>query len=131
MNDSQREDAQPIQPSGVTPPPRLADDQFYRALAATHRRRLLYHLLDETEGTVAEIATVLGGWEATTGGTMHTPTDRAKLRVQLEHNHLPRLDDAGLIDYDPQSDSVRIESLHPQVADIVRRSVEAEGPERS
>ena len=76
MNDSQERTDQPTRPSEVTPPPRLADDQFYRALAATHRRRLLYHLLDETEGTVAEIATVLGGWEATTGGTMHTPDDR-------------------------------------------------------
>ena len=108
------------------PPPRLAEDQFYRALAAPQRRRLLYYLLAENESAVEELATVLSGWKATTTGTMHTSADWSELRLTLVHNHLPRLAEAGLIDYDPDDGSVQLTSLHPRVADIIRQSVEAE-----
>ncbi len=107
-------------------PPRLADQQFYRALAAPQRRRLLYYLLAEKESTVEELATVLSGWQATITGTMHTSADRSEIRLTLVHHHLPQLDEAGLIDYDPCDGSVEIASLHPRVTDIVRQSVEAE-----
>ncbi|MFC6872678.1 DUF7344 domain-containing protein [Halobellus marinus] len=108
------------------PPPRLAEDQFYRVLAASNRRRLLYHLLAEEESSVDELATVLSEWQATTTGTTHTSADRSELRLTLVHNHLPGLDEAGLIDYNPQSESVQLSALHPQVTDIIRQSIEAE-----
>ena len=106
-------------------PTRLSDDQFYRALRSVHRRRLLYYLLDNPESTVQEIATVLCGWQASTTGTMKTPEDRSDVLLVLKHNHLPRLADAEMVDYNPQNGTVHLESLHPFVADIIRRSVEA------
>lgn len=107
-------------------PPRLAEDRFYRALASSHRRRLLYFLLENEASTIDELASVLSGWEITPTGTMQTPKDRAKIRLQLSHNHLPRLAETGLIAYDPDSGTVQLESLHPRVTDIIRQSVEAE-----
>ncbi|MFC6872138.1 DUF7344 domain-containing protein [Halobellus marinus] len=107
-------------------PPRLAEDRFYRALAASQRRRLLYYLLAEEESYVDELATVLGGWNATATGTMHTSADRSELRLTLVHNHLPLLTEAGLIDYNPQDGTVQIAPLHPRVADIIRWSITAE-----
>ncbi len=107
-------------------PPRLAEDQFYRALASRHRRHVLSYLLEAKEGTAEELATVLSGRKATTTGTMQTPADRSELLLELEHNHLPRLVDAGLIDYESHTGSVRLEPLHPRVEDIIRQSVEAE-----
>lgn len=112
-------------------PPRLANEQFYRALAPPPRRRLLYYLLAEKESTVDELATVLSGWRATTTGTMHTTADRSEIRLTLVHNHLPRLAEAGLIDYDPYGGSVQIESLHPRVTTIIRQSIEAEPGDES
>ena len=106
-------------------PFRLSDDQFYRALCSVHRRRALYYLLDNPDSTVEEIATVLCGWEASSVGTMKTPADRSDALLILLHNHLPRLADAELIDYDPQNGIVHLESLHPFVTDIIRQSVEA------
>ncbi|GAA0506368.1 hypothetical protein GCM10008992_01620 [Halorubrum aquaticum] len=112
-------------------PPRLAEDQFYRALTSPHRRRLLHYVLEKEESTVEELATVLSGWEATTTGTMYTSADRSEVLLQLLHNHLPRLDDAELIEYDSNVGTVRRGSLHPRVADVIRWSVEAERPDES
>ena len=112
-------------------PPRLAEDQFYSSLASSQRRRLLYYLLETTESTVAELATVLSGWEVTNTGTMHTQADRTDMAIELVHNHLPRLANAGLIEYDTDKGSVQIESLHPHVTDIIYRSIEAEALEES
>lgn len=106
--------------------PRLAESQFYQALTSPHRRRLLFYLLENKESTVEELASVLSGWEATTTGTMQTSADRSAIRFQLLHNHLPRLADAGLIEYDAQAGTVQREPLHRRVTAIIRQSVEAE-----
>lgn len=104
-------------------PPVLTEDQFYRALASKYRRRVLYCLFDMKSTTVEELATILCGWEATTTGTMQLPADRNKIHIALMHSHLPQLANAGLIEYDFQSDSVRLKPLHPKVKDVIRQSV--------
>lgn len=106
--------------------PRLAEDQFYQALASTQRRRLLYCLVENGENTVGDLASVLSGWEVTATGTMYTQSDRSAIVLQLLHNHLPRLDDADLIAYDADAKTVQLEPLHPRVREIIRQSVEAE-----
>jgi DNA-binding transcriptional ArsR family regulator len=105
---------------------RLAADRFYNALSESHRRRLLYYLGGTEESTVEELASVLSGWEATMTGTMHTAEDRSAIHIQLLHNHLPRLADADLIDYDVDAGTVQLAPLHPRVTEIIRQSVEAE-----
>ena len=107
-------------------PPRLAKDRFYQALASSHRRRLLYYLLASGDSTVEELTSVLTGWDATTSGTMRTPRDRANVRIRLLHDHLPRLADQGLIEYDADTETVALASLHGGVEDVIRRSIEAE-----
>lgn len=126
MGNSQEDRYQDDQVTEGDPPLQLAEDQFYHALVASQRRRLLYYLLVENQSTVEELATVLSGWEATTTGTMRTSADRSRLRLTLVHNHLPRLVEAGLIDYDSKGGSVQLASLHPKIAEIIRQSVEAE-----
>lgn len=107
-------------------PSRLAEDQFYRALASRRRRRVLYYLLETTDNTVEELATVLSGWEAATTGAIQTPADRSEIHLELVHNHLPQLADAGLITREPNADTVRLDPIDPQIADLIRRSVGAE-----
>jgi len=104
----------------------LADDMFYRALAAARRRRLLALLIDETPTTVDEIATVLAGWDATDSGTMATPDDRTKIRIRLIHSDLPVMVEAGLVTHDSDSGTVRINDLDPFVAGLLQRIVDAE-----
>lgn len=126
MNGSERDRNPQGQPRTENHPRRLAEDHFYRALASTQRRRVLYYLLEENTSTVEELATILCGWKATETKTMQTPADRRELLVELSHNHLPQLAEAGLIAYESQTGSVKLDRLHPQVTDLIRQSVRAE-----
>lgn len=126
MDGSERDPNELDQSTQGDIPQRLAEDKFYRALASSDRRRVLYYLLEENDSTVEELATVLCGWKATTGQTMRRPADRRELIVELSHNHLPQLADVGLISYESHTGSVHLDSLHPPVADIIRQSVRVE-----
>lgn len=85
-------------------------DDTLELLASPHRRRILGYLLDEPEppATLYDLAAKLAAaedWEI------------ELLRSQLSHNHLPRLADAGIIEYDPQSRRLQLteaaEELRP------------------
>lgn len=105
--------------------PGLSDDDVYRALASTQRRRALYVLLVQEDTTIAELATVLAGWEATDAGTMRGPADRRRIRTDLHHRHLPVLADAGLVEYDPEEATVAAEPLDDDLRVLVCRSIES------
>lgn len=103
--------------------PTLSEDRLYRALASRQRRRLLVALLEQRDASIDELATLLIGWDVTDGDGMATPADYSETKTELVHNHLPHLDDSGFVDYDPERGTVRIEPLHPDVTDLIRRSV--------
>lgn len=103
----------------------LATDEFYRALADESRRRVVACLLDREESTVDELAELLCGWEAT-DGTMVSPDRYEEIRIELYHNHLPCLDDAGLVSYDRSAGVVEPEPIPKLVERLVRHSVGAE-----
>lgn len=114
------------EPAGEAVPDRLADDRFYRAMAARPRRWILHHVLEREGSTVDELATVLAGWEAVDRGTMASPEDRDRWAVELHHVHLPVLTEADLVRYDGERATVDPEPLDAGVADLVGRSVAAE-----
>jgi DNA-binding transcriptional ArsR family regulator len=120
--------AETQQESGRNSTPRLSDDRLYRALASTQRRRLLCFLLDNDEATVDELATVLTGWNAADRGTMGTKEEHKNLSMALEHVHLPLLADVGMVSYDRQNHTASVESLLPEVRDLIRRSIDREQP---
>jgi len=106
--------------------PWLADDQFYRALASTRRRRLLSFVIEHSDSTVDELATVLAGWETTETGTMATDEDHNRITLELVHSHLPLLEDLGLVEYDADTGVVRVDDVDAAVEDLITRSIEAE-----
>ena len=126
MDDTTQDPNQRKQPGERELSPRLADDLFYQTLVSQRRRRALYYLLEENDSNIEELATVLSGWEATETETIQTPVDRERILLSLAHIHLPQLADTGLVEYDSQTGSVQLASLHPQVVDIIRQSVRAE-----
>ncbi|SEH17702.1 hypothetical protein SAMN04487967_3349 [Natronorubrum sediminis] len=109
---------------------RLADDSFYRALASSERRRVLYLLLDKEQYTIERLATALTGWDATDSETMRTPADYEQRRIRLVHADLPFLVEADLIRYDVTRGTVHLESLDPVVRDLIEASIETERRQR-
>ncbi|MFC4552821.1 MULTISPECIES: DUF7344 domain-containing protein [Halorussus] len=99
-----------------------AASRMFAALADDRRRFALYYLREAGSATVEELATVLVGWlgarEEPT--TVTTPGDRRSVQVSLVHAHLPKLAEAGLVDYDEESGTVTLEPL----ADSVERTLD-------
>ncbi|WP_435158585.1 DUF7344 domain-containing protein [Haladaptatus sp. DFWS20] len=75
-------------------------------LLAVERRRLVLDILTGINTTVElkelarEVVEREDGIDATDEDIME------RVMIGLQHNHLPRLDDAGLVDYDPDSHTV-------------------------
>ncbi len=102
-------------------PAQFDDDEFYRALAAQPRRRVLAHLLGREQCSVEELADVLCGWESEEG--MVSPERHREVRIALVHSHLPRLEAAGLVSYDPEAERVTTVSLPGSVERLFQYSV--------
>lgn len=79
----------------------LTTDADFEALAHRHRRAILRHLAD-TNGTVPfdQLAEAL--LADANGVGSHDVA-----QIQLHHRHLPKLQQAGLIDYNAPDDRVR------------------------
>jgi hypothetical protein len=106
----------------------LADDQLYRGLAATERRRVLYSLLTVGPATAEQLATVLAGWRASDRGRLVTAEQREELLTELIHVHLPLLEETGLVVRERSASDVEIGALDPTVMQLVRDSIAAESP---
>lgn len=90
--------------------PTVDMDQALELLASARRRQVLWYLLREADSPVyrSEIATELD---------ISEPQDPRTLELVLAHTDLPRLADAGAIEYDHRSGTVRLsegaEALEP------------------
>lgn len=104
----------------------LSDDDLYRVLASTLRRRLLYVLLDGEERSIDEIATVLTGWDAAEVDTINGSDACKRIRLELQHTHLPLLSEAGLIDWDRQQSTVTFQNVALDVEELLQRSIQTE-----
>lgn len=117
--------------SGGDSAPSLSDDDLYRALASRRRRRVLSTLLIEGESTVAELSTVLTGWQATEAGTMATPDNRTEVLIELRHSDLPILDEVGFVTFDSETETVKLEPVSLAVRELIQQSVEGSYSSRS
>lgn len=112
-------------------PPELSDDRLYRVLSSRRRRRLLYVLLVEESSSVEKIATVLVGWTVSGEQEMATPEERKRILTELDHIHLPMLEEAGMVSYDREDGTIRIAPLDIAVTDLISKSVETESSSQS
>jgi hypothetical protein len=73
-------------------------------LAESERRYLLYQLATERRGNLDEIVSEIAIWER--GDDEAGPDLQQRIYVSLVHNHLPRLADHGIVEYDLRSGDV-------------------------
>lgn len=75
----------------------------YHDLLSVDRRRLVLDILEgstttvDVNGLAAQVAAREQGNDEVDGPTTE------HVAIALHHNHLPRIDEAGLIDYDPET----------------------------
>ena len=81
-------------------------DTIYSLLGKSRRRYLLYQLLDREHGNVEELSLQIAAWEAEDSMEAVDEEFRQRVYVSLVHNHLPRLADHGVVDYDLRSGDV-------------------------
>lgn len=82
-------------------------DAAFEVLADPERRRVLYYLREHDRAPVAELADVVAGWlAASRSGRAGTPREHETVEIALRHSHLPKLVDAGFVEYDRERDVV-------------------------
>lgn len=86
-------------------------DRIFGLLANQRRRYVLYalHEAETTDVTLDDIADQLVAWERQWDDRddREKAAHRERICIALHQNHLPQLAEAGLIDYDTRSQTVR------------------------
>ncbi|AGB16229.1 hypothetical protein Halru_1622 [Halovivax ruber XH-70] len=79
----------------------LSKDVIFELLKNRRRREVLTYLLDCDETvTLSELAEQIAAWENDTTVNQLNSDQRKRVYVALYQTHLPKMDDAGIIEYD-------------------------------
>jgi hypothetical protein len=81
-------------------------DELLRLVSDRRRRAVLNHLRENGDGAVT-VDELVDGIPADGFGSADERTARARVELQLRHVHLPKLDAAGIVEYDAGSATVR------------------------
>lgn len=104
-------------------------DTVFDLLSNRRRRYAIYHLVDESPGTVeyTALAEQVAVWEV-------ADEDPSESRIEtvaadLYHSHLPKLDAENVVDFDPRSGVVRFWG-QPTIEEYAEHAAYRELPER-
>jgi hypothetical protein len=86
---------------------RTAVDTLLSALSHRRRRDILYALSEDPIADVESLATIIAAREANRSREQISADERESVLIDLYHNHLPKLADRRLIEYDDRSGAVR------------------------
>ncbi|MHC3380251.1 DUF7344 domain-containing protein [Haloarcula sp. H-GB5] len=106
---------QPVETPGLSSE-RL--DTLLRVLAAEPRRMIYTYLAEHDSASISELTDVVVGWSSARGRN----TDACNwddTRTALHHRHLPVLDDAGIVTYDADQQTVTLASLSPSTDEVL------------
>lgn len=95
-------------------------DVMFDALCHPYRRRILHAISDRDPQADAEFT------PDSFGPDDADLAERKRMRTELYHSHLPRLDKVGYIEWDPERERVRRGPNFEDIAPLVRLLVEHE-----
>lgn len=101
-------------------------DSAFRLLGDQQRRHALYLLREHGEMAIDDLADVLTGWLAVRNDEGATPDDRERIRLRLVHVHVPKLEAAGIVDFEAESGRVTLDRLPPVVDRLLDGALELE-----
>jgi DNA-binding transcriptional ArsR family regulator len=80
---------------------RLSQETVFDLLSSARRRYILYYLREhEGEATINELATQIAAWENDRPVEELTSQDEKRVYVSLYQTHVPKLEQAGIVEYD-------------------------------
>lgn len=92
-------------------------DAVFDALAAERRRYVIACLLTYTTPmSMADLATELAMWERDAGAD-DVPAAAEDAYAVLSHVDIPKLADAGIVEYDEDGNAVALADAAPEIAD--------------
>jgi len=105
---------------------RLSDDKIFHLLQNERRRAVIRYLRDE-EGTVSmrDIAEQVAAWEHDTSVAALDSDERQRVYIPLYQNHLPKLDEEGVIEYNQSRGTVERTSVADQLEQYLTDDLEA------
>lgn len=104
---------------------RLSDDKVFHLLQNRRRRDVIRYLSD-AEGKVSmrDIAEQVAAWEHDTSVRALDSDQRQRVYIPLYQNHLPKLDEEGVIEYNQSRGTVK----RTEVADHLEEYLTADSP---
>lgn len=89
----------------------LSQDVVFELLSSPRRRYILYYLRQSDEPVeLTFLAEQVAAWENETSVEEITEQERKRVYVSLYQTHVPRLDEAGVVEYDKDSGMVGLAS---------------------
>ncbi|EMA61797.1 DUF7344 domain-containing protein [Halorubrum lipolyticum] len=92
---------QEIDRGGAEPATDISEDELFDVLA-NQRRRFAVHLLKREEDSsiaIGEMAEQIAAWENGIEMTEITGNERKRVYTALQQSHLPKMDDAGVVEF--------------------------------
>lgn len=90
-------DAASVQPNQTV----LTEDELFELLSNQRRRHILYTLMCEGETVdIGELSQRIAAWEDDLEFEEVSSTDRKRVYTALQQSHLPKMDTAGVIEFD-------------------------------
>ena len=87
----------------------LTQDDVFEILSSPRRRYLLYYLRQRQEPVeLTALAEHVAAWENGVETDELTTQERKRVYVSLYQTHVPKLDDAGIVEYDAESGMVAL-----------------------
>ncbi|MDS0475430.1 hypothetical protein [Natrinema sp. 1APR25-10V2] len=108
-------------------------DASFDALSDAHRRSLCRYVM-QTAGDTATYEEFVDHVLEDDSETALEDLERQTVELELRHTHLPKLDAVGVVDYDPQGETVRVD--HETLTDRLERvrstvdDLQEAGPDR-
>ena len=104
----------------------LSQDVVFDLLSSPRRRFVLYYLnqVDE-EVEIGELADEVAAWENETDVDDLTSQQRKRVYVSLYQTHVPKMEDAGIIEYDSDRGTVALADQAEDISAYLSREEES------
>lgn len=97
-------------------------DAVFELLSRPRCRYTLFHFLENQHTNVENVSRQVAAWERETPDQSVVKATKQTVTTSLIHNHLPRLAEYGIIEFDHRSGDVAVTDRFDSVRDAIERA---------